>query len=373
MQKRRLGHVDAPFKRIHIELTNRCDFNCAFCPKDVMTRPRGNMRTDLALRTLSDIHRLGLAEKVTFHVMGEPTMHPDFFPILEHCARLGLPVGLTSNAGGLGRGVGQELLRHELHQIDLSLQTPDAESFALRRAGQLDFDTYLRNILEFFQAYRDRWPDTIFKLRFLNTTFPPKSIERRTGTPIRVINGTAQLRERFGRWAERLHELCGTPAEARQGVQRRIKRLHAWQWNVVEVLPNTFFETYILSDWGHAFSNARVRDAWGGFCFGMRDHFAVLHNGDVTLCCIDFDGKTVVGNLHEQNLEAVLSGEPLGEIMRAFRRFRLAHPYCRQCLGSRSALSWLVKPVAGVAALHLLKPLFYSRSLIAAPERSAFR
>ncbi len=130
----------------------------------------------------------------------------------------------------------------------------------------------------------------------------------------------------------------------------------------MEVAPNLFFETYVLDDWGHAFADANVRDAWGGYCFGMRDHFAVLYNGDVVLCCQDFNGKTAIGNLKESTLEEVLSTEQVRMVVEGFRRNRLVHPYCKQCLGSGSFASWLVKPIVSVLVLDKLKPLFYRKS-----------
>jgi hypothetical protein len=101
----------------------------------------------------------------------------------------------------------------------------------------------------------------------------------------------------------------------------------------------------------------------------MRDHFAVLHNGDVTLCCMDYDGKTAVGNLHERTLAEVLASPELGEIVDGFRRYRVVHPYCKKCLGSRSLASWLFKPVVSVAGLKLLKPFFYRQARLFDDDR----
>lgn len=369
MEKHMVGHVQAPLKRIHIELTNRCDFSCVFCPKALMTRKYGNMDTGLAKTLISDIKRLGLAEKITLHVMGEPTFHPDFYELLDYAAELGQPVGLTTNGGGLSGKHGKLLLDHELYQLDVSLQTPDEASFGLRKAGKLPFQQYLDGIIEFFCEYRKRWPDTIFKFRFLNTTFPPKTLEKQTG-PIRVISSSAELRETFAFWAGRIYDLMGTDQKLQSQVKGKIAKLKAWQWNVLEVLPNTFFETYILSDWGHAFGKDKVRDAWAGYCFGMRDHFAILYNGDVTLCCIDFDGKTVVGNVTENSLEEVLSTDELGRIIHGFKRFKVVHPYCKFCLGSKGLFSWLTKPILGVGALKLLKPYFYKQIPLKKDDRT---
>ncbi len=356
---RPFGHVRVPFKRIHIELTNICDFDCVFCPKSLMQRKYGHMDPNLAKRALDEIKEHGLAEKVTFHVMGEPTLYKHFWDVMDHARDIGMPVGLTTNAGGLGGPVGERLLDYDLYQLDASLQTPDEASFTLRKAGKLEFQDYLDGILGFFTRYRPLHPDTIFKFRFLNTIFPPKSLEKRHG-PIRVMSSSRELRETFGFWIAKLYDMLGMDQASRDQAVKRLKSLKAWKWNVVEVLPKTFFETYILADWGHAFDkDVRVRDAWAGDCFGMRDHFAVLWNGDVVLCCIDFDGNTAVANLEGSSLEAILSSDDMGTIMRGFKRMRPTVPYCRRCLGSTSFFSWLTKPVVHVAGLKLLKPYFY--------------
>jgi hypothetical protein len=94
----------------------------------------------------------------------------------------------------------------------------------------------------------------------------------------------------------------------------------------------------------------------------MRDHFGILYNGDVVLCCMDFDGRTAVGNLHVSSLKDILSSDELGEIIQGFRKFRPVHPHCKRCLGSTALLSWLLKPIASVLALKTLKPFFYTHT-----------
>ena len=150
MEKQRFGHIETPLKRVHIELTNVCEFNCRFCPKPDMERKYGYMDKGLAKRIISEIAQNNIAEKITFHVMGEPTMHPDFFEFLDHAASEGINVGLTTNGKNLGGPVGKRLAEYPLHQIDVSFQTPDEVSFELREAGNLAFDDYLKGILDFF-------------------------------------------------------------------------------------------------------------------------------------------------------------------------------------------------------------------------------
>ncbi len=257
--------------------------------------------------------------------------------------------------------MGRRLLDYDLHQIDVSLQPPDRDSYALRNAGGRTFEDYVGGFLNSFSSYMTRERETIFKFRFLNTRFPEKSIEKRIG-PIKVISSTQDLRRVFRNWTERIYEILRVNGEEKSRAFGRIGSLVSYKWNVVEVYPKVFFETYLLDDWGHAFEDERIRDAWAGYCFGMRDHFGILYNGDVTLCSMDFDGRTAVGNPHVSSLGDILSSEDLGEIIRGFRRFKLFHPHCRRCLGSTGLLSWLLKPVASVLALTTLKPFFYTRT-----------
>ncbi len=360
---RTFGHVRVPLKRVHLELTNVCEFNCVFCPKSRMTRPPGFMETRLAKETLSTLGAEGICDKVTLHVMGEPTLHKDFFEILAHARNRKVPIGLTTNGRSLGGPVGRRLLSYPLHQIDVSLQTPDPASFSLRKARSLSFEAYLSGILDFFFAYKKRYPETIFKFRFLNTRFSKKEMEKAAG-PLKVISSTRQLRRLFHLWANRVHTGLNTDPVQKAAVDKKIDTLVTYKWNVLEVHPRVYFETYVLEDWGHAFDSRPVREAWAGYCFGMRDHFAVLYNGDVTLCCIDYDGQTAIGNLKEASLEQILSSDALGEILAGFDRFRLVHPYCKKCLGSTGRVSWLVKPLASIAALKLLRPFFYAKKRI---------
>ena len=360
-KKKRFGHVEIPLQRVHIELTNVCQFNCVFCPKAEMTRKYGYMDTDLAKRLITEIRQARLCEKITFHVMGEPTLHKDFSPILDHAKAEGMNVGLTTNGAGLDGPAGKKLLDHHFYQLDISLQTPDTESYELRKPGQITFDQYLEGIMSLFADYIPQHPDTIFKFRFLNTRFPNKAMEKRIG-PVRVINSTAELRTTFKYWAGRIYDILGVDDSSREEAFGNLDKLSIYKWNVVEIYPNVFFETYVLGGWGHAFDDEEIKDAWAGYCFGMRDHFAILQNGDVVLCCTDFDGKTAIGNVTDKSLEEVLSSDHLGRIIEGFKKYKVVHPYCKRCLGSTSTFGWATKPFMSVMGLNVLKPFFYKKT-----------
>ncbi|MEW6349093.1 MAG: radical SAM/SPASM domain-containing protein [Thermodesulfobacteriota bacterium] len=352
-------YLPRKFQRIHLELTNRCNFSCLFCPDAKMSRSRAFIDEDLARSALDQIAELDIAEKITFHVMGEPLLHPRFFQILDHALDRRLKVGLTTNGALLKPQTIEALAARDIHQIDISLQSPDEESFRATRGSRIDFDKYCRRILDLLAACSAKDKRPIFKIRMMTTRFA-KRMRDQLGIPDFMGTGR-DLRNTVLDWTERIYDRLALDGDARKKLPERVRRISIFRWNVIEVSPGIFIETYVLSNWANAFSDEEIIEARYGYCFGMRDHFAILCNGDVVLCCIDFDGKTVVGTLVDSTLDQILRGPLLEPIVKGFRTARLVHPYCRRCLGSKSVLGSWTKPVLSVLGLKVLKPWFYRK------------
>jgi len=357
MSEKLPSYLPRKFKRIHLELTNRCNFSCTFCPDGKMTRNRGVMDVELARSALDQIAELDLAEKVTFHVMGEPLLHPRFFQILDHAGTLNLPVGLTTNGALLTPETIEALRNRDLHQIDISLQSPDEASFHATRGTHIDFDRYRRRLLDLLAAVSTHPTPPIFKIRIMTTRFAGKMRER-LGIP-NFMGSNQALRSTVLQWAELIYDRLNLDGAARAKLAEKVKKIGIRGWNVIEISPNIFIETYLLTDWGNAFAAEVTVEADHGYCFGMRDHFAILYTGDVTLCCIDFDGHTSMGNLNDSSLLDILNSDELERIVKGFHRTRLIHPYCRRCLGSNSRIGSWLKPGMSILGLKVLKPLFY--------------
>jgi radical SAM protein with 4Fe4S-binding SPASM domain len=169
------------------------------------------------------------------------------------------------------------------------------------------------------------------------------------------------LHETVRQWCHLIYQRLGLTHPNPAILEQQIRKLKIWRWNVIEISPRIFLETYLLTDWGNTFSSEGMIEADFGYCFGMRDHFAILYNGDVTLCCIDFDGHTALGNLKKASLVEILNSPSLRRIMKEFNRGKILHQYCRRCLGSSTRLGWLVKPVMTILGFKLLRHFVYRK------------
>jgi sulfatase maturation enzyme AslB (radical SAM superfamily) len=351
-------YVSFPIPRVHMELTNICNFRCVFCPSSLMTRKRGYMDAELAKKIIEDLKAMNIAEKITFHVMGEPMLHPQVFQIIAHGRDKGLKVGLTTNGSLFTRENRERLLALDLDQINISLQTPDEESFSQREAGVLTAEEYFQNILDFISLLIQSNSNTTIKVHLLN----PKSRGLLVAPQDkgRLMRLTPDLHTALARWTREIYGLEGIQDRFRERkVLERLKKISLNKWNVLEIYPRIFLETYILDNWGNALVQNPIRRARFGYCPAISDHFSILWNGDLTLCCRDFDGHTTIGNLWHQDLPEILNSPDLIPILKGFQRFQVIHPYCQRCLGGTSYLQLFFRETGSILLWKFLKPYLY--------------
>ena len=357
--------VKFPLQRVHIELTNVCNFDCTFCPKQEMTRHYEYMDFDKVCSIIDEIAEYNMAEKITFHVMGEPFMHPRFFEILDYAAQLGVKTGITTNGTYLDEDQAIKLEKVTASQVNISLQTPDEESYKTRKARRMKFDEYHNRILEFIGACLKQTKPPKIKVHFLNTSIKTEVPgEDWTVGTMSVINNTKELRKTFRYWANEVHKICPPlSSEEKSIVEKKIDKLSTFKWNVVEIAPNISFETYILNTWGNAFTESdAVVTSKTGYCSALNDHFAILCSGDLTYCCVDYNGNTKAGNVFENPITEIMNSQPVIDAVEGFNKLKVVHPYCQKCLGGSTWFKSLVNSVGSIVIWKYLKGFFYKKS-----------
>ena len=73
-------------------------------------------------------------------------LHPRFFDFVDYAAKADLRMNVITNCSLLSPETNQRLVDSRITQMLLSLQSPNAESYQLRRVKKPDYDTYLTNI-----------------------------------------------------------------------------------------------------------------------------------------------------------------------------------------------------------------------------------
>lgn len=269
-------------KKAYIEITNRCNLRCSFCPGTKrVPRTMTPAEFDLVLERLT-----GQVEYVYLHVMGEPLSHPQLAELLALAAARERKVCITTNGTLLARQTETLLAARTLHKVSISLHSFEGNDGAQERERQ-----YLEEVWSF--AARAAARGVIVALRLWNEG----GAETRNG----VI-------EAF------LHEKCpGEWPEPRGGSFR--------------LRDNLYLERAKKFDWPDL--NAQERGTQ--FCYGLRDQLGVLADGTAVPCCLDHEGDIALGNLFTQPLSEILQSERACALREGFSRRCPSEELCRRC------------------------------------------
>ena len=239
------------FSRCYLEITNRCNLSCSFCPK-----------TKRPARTLSPAEFRLLAEKIRpytdylyLHVLGEPLMHPELETLLGICGELNFRVVITTNGTLLPAQETVLLSSPALYKINVSLH-----SFEANAPG--DFGAYLSGCFSF---------------------------AKKAGEAGKLVD-------------LRLWNLDGETTRG-QNAQNDV---------ILETLASFFPRPWVQNTWGfrlcdRVFVHYAEKFDWPdlsleeqsdcGTCRALKDQIAVLSDGTVVPCCLDHEGDIPLGNL----------------------------------------------------------------------------
>lgn len=136
--------------RVTLELTNKCNISCTFCPRKIMEKNLGSMDLSLAKRLLDEISGHLPVSLVPFF-RGEPLLHPDWYEILRYAKMQGIgPLQFTTNATLMDKDVARALIDLQLDFISFSLDTVDPDLYEQTRRGS-DYNIVHDNILYLLQ------------------------------------------------------------------------------------------------------------------------------------------------------------------------------------------------------------------------------
>lgn len=158
-----------PFpQRITLELTNRCNLQCGFCPRKYMEPERGDMDVALAKRLIDEMALHAPVQLVPFF-RGETLLHPHWHEILAHAKACGCgPIQLASNATRLTPETGAALLATGLDFVSFSLNPPDPRAQAAPERTA-DYATCRDNVLAFLDRKAKCGAKTVVQVSTVET------------------------------------------------------------------------------------------------------------------------------------------------------------------------------------------------------------
>lgn len=253
----RLGWSRAPaLLSVNLELTNRCNLKCTFCPTadGRMRRPRGFMDGALFRRALDGAGRLEFA---LLFQWGEPLLHPQFVELAKDAARRGIRTLVTTNGTLLDDRRIAGLLEAGIDRVTVSVDGDERTHEAVRGIPLARTRDAVRRLV----AARD-------------AAGVPTSVDVSMVVAPETEAATTSFRDSFGVEVDRVQTI---PLLTRG--ERR----------------------------------TRCREPWRG---GL----VVLQDGRCTVCCVDHEGQLAVGDATVERLVDVWNGPKLRALRRAHAR-----------------------------------------------------
>lgn len=279
------------FKKIYLEITNRCNLACPFCQPT--NRAAAVMPVAVFVQVLDRLK--GNTRHLCLHVLGEPLLHPRLPELLDLAHGAGFRINLTTNGTLLHRHAQALLSAPALRQVAISLHS----------LAQLESDAA--------KAVVDTAVDFARQA----------GASGRLWVSLRLWNLGDALDESARAWNAWLLGLLSATFS-----RPELARADLTAARGIVLAPGIFLNPERQFAWPDPLAPELARR---GYCRGLRDHLAVLVDGTVVPCCLDGDGALALGNLLQQPLTEILAS-PRAQRMRAgFGHQWLVEPLCRRC------------------------------------------
>ena len=320
-----------------LELTNKCNFHCEFCPSDSQTRLHGYMDLSLAKKIFDEISKKKLVSQVHLHLMGEPTLHPQLNDILSYARNKNVTINLTTNGSTLVKKKVPKLLESISGSITASLMTPTEETYKIRGDVGLSWSRYIDNFRLLVREHLLRISkgekiDYIISMRIM------VSEKNRKGT-VKVLECSKDIQDNWKEWSnfvETVEKELGLKPYKRKKIDydktfSLLSDTNEVSYNLQQGLTLQFWRAF-------TFANSRVSDDYKlepqektQYCPHPFTDFGVLWNGDVSLCCLDYDGTLKVGNVKKHSVEDVLKSLDSKKLRASMYGLEKLHPTCQKC------------------------------------------
>jgi len=120
-------------RRAYIEVTARCNLNCAMCVRQVWRDSPGEMSWETFQAVVEGLRAFPDLRRVTFGGFGEPLLHPRLPEMLALAAELEVGMTLTTNGLLLDETRAQWLLDARLDTVVISLDTVHIQAYEQAR------------------------------------------------------------------------------------------------------------------------------------------------------------------------------------------------------------------------------------------------
>lgn len=280
---------------VQIENTNLCNAKCIMCPHISMKRKKKVMEQNDFEKIIKNVMRdYPSIKRITITGFGEPLLDKEIidkikfinnnFPKIE--------IDIYTNSSMLDKQLSDKLLKTKLHKINFSINGTER---TYKKMMGLDYNKTVKNVLYFLKKRKE-------------------SYKKRP-----LVNISLMIVKENERDVKKFQEFWLTKADS---VMVYIPSNWAGERKINYVSPIPF-----------------KKKRWA--CAVLWKCITIDAEGEVIMCCRDYESKIKFGNLLKQNAKEVFEGEKMNEIRKKQLKEDFSMPICNKCDNSfDSSLDW---------------------------------
>jgi len=273
-------------KIICIEPTNYCNAKCIMCPNEIITRDRGSMNWELFTGIIEQAKAFeGRGLTIFLSKDGEPLLDPMIFERIEYAKKhlRRSIVNTVTNASLLDEEKADRLLATPLDCLTISIDGASETTYSKIRPG-LEYSKVKANAESFLRK------------------------KKQMGSKLKV-------------W------LC--MLESPLNIHEQDEYLKQWgdKADVILFKPMTNFLVRKTSVHGEEIGSKQLRR-----CAAAFHTMNIYWNGNIALCCWDYDNLVSLGNVADRSLLELFNGEGFKVVREKMKKKECSDVYpCKMC------------------------------------------
>lgn len=290
--------LDMPFS-ISVDPCNLCNFKCDFCAFQASGRKlnfkKQMMKKEMLQKLVGDIKETGIKLKILrFATNGEPFLNPDLTEMVAYTKKMEIAdcIEIVTNGSCFQPDLNEQIVNSGVDRIRISVEAIDAEGYLEIAHYKLDFEKFVDNIADLYERSRDKCE--IY---------------------IKIVDAAVKTKEQQDRFYKIFENICdkifidniiplwSDYQDLENKFEIKKAGLHQQQIRKVTVCPYSFYSCVIHPD------------------------------GDVTVCCADWERKFIVGNISKDKFWDIWHGKKLRNFwINQLEGKRFESELCSKCL-----------------------------------------
>jgi radical SAM protein with 4Fe4S-binding SPASM domain len=268
-------------KAIQIETQSNCNSRCLYCPYSITSKKFKNSKlTEESFLKILEELKLYEPKIVAPYLNNEPLMDKDIIIRLWQIRKI-LPktfIDLATNGSLLNRELSIKLIEKELRIDEIKINIPSTDPEKYKKITGLDYKKTLDNIRNFINLIKNKGFNGIYRI---------------------VIVSATESKEEINFWRK-------------EGIEAKIYK---------KISRGGIIDTGML-----------VKEEINGCKYNREKEWVhILSNGQVVLCCMDWNRQYILGDINEQSISEIWNSKKYSELRIKIQKSVHTDFICNNC------------------------------------------